>query len=117
MPASVEAALAAFPLRVKRYALRRGSGGDGMYRGGDGLVRDVEFLATARVTVLSERRKRPPPGCHSGRHGHTGENVLLRGGYEEVKLAGKKVLDVEAGDILSIRTPGGGGWGAPDKDE
>ena len=86
-------------------------------QGGDGLVRDVEFLAPARVTILSERRKFPPPGFHGGHHGVTGKNVLLRGGYEEVHLAGKETLDVEEGDVLSISTPGGGGWGAPEDDQ
>ena len=117
MNTPVEAFEFAFPMRLKRYAIRRGSGGRGKYRGGDGLVRDVEFLAPARVTILSERRKFPPPGFHGGHHGETGENVLLRGGYEEVHLAGKETLDVEPGDVLSIRTPGGGGWGAPEDDE
>ncbi len=111
----VEAMEFAFPLRLKRYALRRGSGGRGQHNGGDGLVRDVEFLSPARVTVLSERRKFAPPGYHGGHHGEPGENVLFRGGVEEVQLAGKETLDVEAGDILSIRTPGGGGWGAPEE--
>ncbi len=110
----VEAMEFAFPLRLKRYALRRGSGGRGQHNGGDGLVRDVEFLSPARVTVLSERRKFAPPGHHGGHHGEPGENVLFRGGVEEVQLAGKETLDVEAGDILSIRTPGGGGWGVPE---
>ncbi len=110
----VEAMEFAFPLRLKRYALRRGSGGQGQHNGGDGLVRDVEFLSPARVTVLSERRRFAPPGHHGGHHGEPGENVLFRGGVEEVQLAGKETLDVEAGDILSIRTPGGGGWGAPE---
>ena len=114
MNTPVEALEFAFPLRLRRYALRRGSGGDGWHRGGDGLVRDVEFLSPARVTVLSERRRFAPPGYHGGHHGAPGENVLLRGGYEEVRLAGKETLDVAAGDILSIRTPGGGGWGAPE---
>ncbi len=116
MNTPIEAMEFAFPLRLRRYALRRGSGGPGKHKGGDGLVREVEFLAPARVTILSERRKRPPPGYHGGDHGQTGENVLLRGGYEEVQLAGKEILDVEAGDVLSIRTPGGGGWGAPNED-
>ena len=116
MNTPIEALEFAFPLRVRRYALRRGSGGKGQHSGGDGLVRDVEFLSPARVTVLSERRKNPPPGLHGGHHGHTGENVLLRGGYEEVKLAGKETFDVAAGDVLSIRTPGGGGWGRPEED-
>ena len=117
MNTPVEAFEFAFPMRLKRYAIRRGSGGRGKYQGGDGLVRDVEFLAPARVTILSERRKFPPPGFHGGHHGETGENVLLRGGYEEVHLAGKETLDVEPGDVLSIRTPGGGGWGAPEDDK
>jgi N-methylhydantoinase B len=111
MNTPIEALEFAYPLRLKRYALRRGSGGQGKYNGGDGLVRDVEFLTRARVTILSERRKFPPPGFHGGHHGQPGENILFRGGYEEVNLAGKETLDVEAGDVLSIRTPGGGGWG------
>ena len=110
----IEALEFAFPLRMKRYALRRGTGGAGKFSGGDGIVRDVEFLAPARVTILSERRKFPPQGFHGGHHGQPGENVLLRGGYEEVHLAGKETLDVEAGDVLSLRTPGGGGWGKPE---
>ena len=114
MNTPIEALEFAFPLRMKRYSLRRGSGGKGRHNGGDGLVRDVEFLTPARVTILSERRKIPPPGYHGGHHGEPGENVLLRGGYEEVHLSGKETMDVEAGDILSIRTPGGGGWGKPD---
>ncbi len=113
MNTPIEALEFAFPLRLKRYALRRGSGGAGQRQGGDGLVRDVEFLSPARVTILSERRKFHPPGSHGGHQGQPGENVLLKGGYEEVQLAGKETLDVEPGDILSIRTPGGGGWGQP----
>ena len=117
MNTPIEAMEFAFPLRLKRYALRRGSGGKGKYNGGDGLVRDVEFLSPARVTILSERRKQAPLGSHGGHDGHSGENVLFKGGYEEVKLAGKEVLDVEPGDVLSIRTPGGGGWGPPEERE
>ena len=109
----IEAMEFAFPLRIRRYALRRGSGGDGKYKGGDGLIREVEFLGLARVTLMSERRKRPPPGYHGGHHGEPGENLLLRGGVEEVALSGKELIDVEAGDILSVRTPGAGGWGEP----
>ena len=113
MNTPIEALEFVYPLRLQRYALRSGSGGDGKFTGGDGLVRDVEFLARARVTILSERRRFAPYGLHGGHHGERGENVLFRGGYEEVKLSGKEVLDVEPGDVLSIRTPGGGGWGAP----
>ncbi len=117
MNTPIEALEFAFPLRMKRYALRRGSGGRGQHNGGDGLVRDVEFLSPVRVTILSERRRFPPPGYHGGHHGRPGENVLLRGGYEEVRLAGKETLDVDAGDVLSIRTPGGGGWGKPEDEQ
>ena len=115
MNTPIEALEFAFPLRLKRYALRRGTGGKGLHQGGDGLIRDVEFLSPARVTILSERRKFSPPGYHGGHHGHPGENVLFRGGYEEITLAGKETLDVESGDILSIRTPGGAGWGEPEE--
>ena len=114
MNTPIEAMEFAFPLRLRRYALRRGSGGDGQFRGGDGVVREVEFLAPARVTLMSERRRRPPPGYHGGHHGEPGENVLFRGGVEEVQLAGKELIDVEAGDVLSVRTPGAGGWGPPE---
>ena len=113
----IEALEFVFPMRLQRYAIRHGSGGDGKYRGGDGLVRDVEFLSRSRVTVLSERRKFAPYGLHGGHPGEHGENALLRGGYEEVKLSGKEVLDVELGDVLSVRTPGAGGWGAPPEEE
>ena len=115
MNTPIEAMEFVYPLRLRQYTVRRGTGGDGKFKGGDGLTRDVEFLTPARVTVLSERRKRAPYGLHGGHHGTPGENVLLRGGYEEVKLSGKEVLDVEPGDVLSIRTPGGGGWGTPEE--
>jgi N-methylhydantoinase B len=117
MNTPIEALEFAFPLRLQRYALRRGSGGRGKFQGGDGLVRDVEFLVPARVTILTERRKTAPQGFQGGHHGQTGENVLLRGGYEEVHLAGKETFDVEPGDVLSLRTPGGGGWGTPDAEQ
>jgi N-methylhydantoinase B len=115
MNTPIEALEFVYPMRLQRYAIRRGSGGAGKFRGGDGLVRDVEFLSPVRVTILSERRKYAPYGLplgpDAGHPGERGENVLLRGGYEEVRLSGKEVLDVEVGDVLSIRTPGGGGWG------
>ena len=113
MNTPIEALEFVYPFRLQRYALRPDSGGAGKHRGGDGIVRDMEFLARARVTVLSERRKFAPYGLHGGHEGQRGENVLYRGGYEEIVLSGKEVLDVEPGDVLSIRTPGGGGWGTP----
>jgi len=95
-----------FPLRLRRYALRRDSGGDGQRRGGDGLVRDFEFLSPAEVTLLTERRRHAPWGLAGGGAGAPGEN-RLNGGV----LPGKTTIKVTAGDRLSIATPGGGGWG------
>ena len=114
MNTPIEALEFVYPFRLRRYALRPGSGGAGKFRGGDGIVRDMEFLSHARVTILSERRKFAPYGLHGGHHAERGQNVLFRGGYEEVVLSGKEVLDIEPGDVLSIRTAGGGGWGTPE---
>ena len=106
----VEALEYAYPLRVLRYALRKGSGGAGRHRGGDGLVRDVEFLSAATVTILSERRRTRPYGLQGGQAGKPGRNLLVRAG-QETDLPGKCEIQVEPGDVLSLRTPGGGGWG------
>ena len=102
----VEVLEMAFPLRVKRYQIRSGSGGAGMHRGGDGLVREFEFLAPAAVTLLTERRRRQPWGLQAGGSGAAGENR-----YNGALLPGKVTLDVQAGGRLSVCTPGGGGWG------
>jgi N-methylhydantoinase B len=112
----VEALEYAYPCRVRRYALRAGSGGAGQHRGGDGLVREIEFLCPATVTILSERRRTAPYGLQGGKPGAKGQNVLLRDG-EEKELAGKAELRVARGDLLSLRTPGGGGWGTPSDPE
>lgn len=95
-----------FPLRVRRYQLRRGSGGRGLRAGGDGLVREFEFLAPARATLLTERRRHAPWGSAGGQAGAPGRNLV--NGRE---LPGKLTLDLAAGDVLTIETPGGGGWG------
>ncbi len=107
----VEALEYAYPLRIRRYALRRGSGGKGRNRGGDGLVREIEFLCPATVTLLTERRRTAPYGLQGGGAGARGRNVLTRAGHVE-DLPGKAQVQVNAGDVLSIQTPGGGGWGA-----
>jgi len=106
----VEALEHAYPFRITQYGIRRGSGGAGTYRGGDGLRRDLQVLGPARVALLCERRERGPSGARGGKDGATGENVLIRDGEERV-LKGKDTFWVEAGDIISIRSPGGGGWG------
>jgi N-methylhydantoinase B len=110
----VEALEYAYPLRVRRYGLRPDSGGAGRHRGGDGLVRDVEFLCPATVTLLTERRRTAPYGLQGGDPGERGRNLLIRQGQEE-DLGGKVEARVEAGDVLSLRTPGGGGWGTPEE--
>jgi N-methylhydantoinase B len=100
----------AYPLRVERYALRAGSGGRGRHAGGEGLQRDLRFLAAAKVTVLSERRRLAPWGLQGGGPGACGENVLTIDGVPTA-LPGKFSLEVPPGALLSLRSPGGGGWG------
>jgi N-methylhydantoinase B len=107
----IEALEHAYPLRVTRYEIRRGTGGDGRFRGGDGLRRDLMALAPARVALLTERRDRGPAGARGGRDGAPGENVLIRHGVEE-RLPSKATFSIEAGDVVSVRSPGGGGWGS-----
>jgi N-methylhydantoinase B/oxoprolinase/acetone carboxylase alpha subunit len=101
------------PIRIRQYRIRRGSGGAGRFRGGDGLIREYEALAETTVTVLSDRRRRAPYGAAGGRPGAAGRNVLIRGGREE-ELPGKIELRLRPGDRLRIETPGGGGYGPPD---
>ncbi|MBC8115782.1 MAG: hydantoinase B/oxoprolinase family protein, partial [Candidatus Saccharimonas sp.] len=102
-----------YPVRIHEFAIRRGSGGAGNHRGGDGIVRQVEFLKPLRVSILSERRGPYAPfGLHGGEPGQLGRNTLQRAGSAEViDLGGKVSLDVQAGDVLTIETPGGGGFG------
>jgi N-methylhydantoinase B len=109
----VEALEHAYPFRVMRYGLRRGTGGRGLHSGGDGLRRDLMLFGPAQVALLCERRVNGPPGARGGDAGTPGANVLIRNG-EEKSLPGKATFFAEAGDIISIRSPGGGGWGAPD---
>ncbi len=108
----IEALELQFPMRVRRYALRRDSGGEGAQRGGDGIVREMEFLGPATVTLLTERRENAPYGLQGGGPGAPGENILHRKDGEETRLPSKVTFRAEPGDILSLHTPGGGGWGA-----
>jgi N-methylhydantoinase B/oxoprolinase/acetone carboxylase alpha subunit len=89
--------------------LRVGSGGAGRYRGGEGLCRELVFLAPATVTLLTERRKRAPYGLHGGEPGAVGVNKLEHDGTV-IQLPGKVTFDARIGDVLSICTPGGGGY-------
>jgi len=95
-----------YPIRVNRYAIRDNSGGKGLHQGGDGLVREYEFLAPAQLSLLTERRSHAPWGLQGGEPGKPGENFL-----NGKALPGKASLLVDSKDLLSIATPGGGGWG------
>jgi N-methylhydantoinase B len=99
-----------YPVRVRRYGLRRGSGGKGKYRGGDGIVREVELLVDAQVGLLSDRRKTAPYGLAGGGDGAKGKNELISRGRRK-RLASKCGFYATAGDIVRIESPGGGGWG------
>ena len=108
-----EALELAYPLRVLENSIRRGSGGKGKHRGGDGLVRRTEFLGDARVTLITERRTGRPWGASGGGEGKAGQNWLETGDGRERELPGKIVISVKAGEAIRLETPGGGGWGSP----
>lgn len=111
----VEALERAFPLRVLRQRLRRGSGGAGRSRGGEGIERDLQVLTDATVSLITERRISQPWGLAGGEPGAVGENWLLPGGDESraERLPDKCTIQLKAGDVLRMLTPGGGGWGGP----
>jgi N-methylhydantoinase B len=104
----IEAFELEYPMRVERYELLDGTGGDGLHRGGDGLVRSIRVLEPASASLLTDRRRHEPAGANAGGPGGPGHN--LRNGAE---LPPKTSIDLESGDVLTIETPGGGGWGAP----
>jgi N-methylhydantoinase B len=106
----IEALEFSYPLRVCRYEIRAGSGGEGKFNGGDGIIREIEVLTDCQVTLLTERRKIAPYGMAGGKPGAVGENIIIRDGKHR-SLPSKGKFDLKAGDVLSIRTPGGGGYG------
>lgn len=111
----MEALERAFPLRVRRYRVRAGSGGAGEHPGGDGIERDVQVLEDCTVSLVTERRVSAPWGLAGGEPGLPGENLLLPGGDETraERLPDKCTVRLQAGDVLRMLTPGGGGWGRP----
>ena len=101
----------AYPLRVQRYEIRRGSGGAGKYRGGDGIVREIEVLTEAEVTLLSERRTHAPFGLAGGNDGEKGNACAMRTDGSTEKLPGKFSLRLSKGERIRIESPGAGGFG------
>jgi N-methylhydantoinase B len=112
----VEALEYAYPIRVHRYSLRPGSGGSGRYRGGDGIIRELEVLADAEVTLLSDRHNRGPSGANGAADGATGKAVIRRTDGSQEELPGKFSVRLRCGEKIRIDTPGGGGWGKPSGD-
>ncbi|MCB0213757.1 MAG: hydantoinase B/oxoprolinase family protein [Anaerolineae bacterium] len=106
----IEALEYAYPFRVHRYEIRRGSGGAGRQKGGDGIRREMELLHEAQLTLITERRQIAPYGADGGQPGQRGKNTLLREA-QEIDLPGKTTQTLYKGDILRIETPGGGGFG------
>jgi len=108
----IEALEYAYPFRVRRYSYREGSGGEGQFRGGDGLIRELEMLADVQVTLLAERRRFRPYGLEIGGEGAPGRAWIVKAGSgEEQILPGKCSRYLSPGDVLHVETPGGGGWG------
>ncbi|KAJ3080657.1 hypothetical protein HK100_010091 [Physocladia obscura] len=102
-----------YPVLLRQFGLRQGSGGDGLHRGGDGVIRELEFLETLNVSILSERRVFQPYGMNGGDPGQSGINLLQRKGQTQaVNFGGKNATIVHNGDLITIMTPGGGGYGA-----
>ena len=108
----IEALEYAYPFRMQRYSYRPNSGGKGRFCGGDGLLREIELLADAQVTLLSDRRKSRPYGLAGGKPGAVGSAIHISG-ENRVVIAAKSSILAKKGDVISIETPGGGGWGEP----
>lgn len=102
-----------FPVRVEEFSIRRGSGGAGLHRGGDGIVRQLRFLDDMTVTVLTSNRIRQPHGAGGGQPGQSGLNTVLRQNGNREPLAGNDRAELKSGDAFIMETPGGGGFGVP----
>jgi N-methylhydantoinase B len=103
----------AYPVRLRRYSFRPGSGGPGLHTGGDGIVREIELLTDVQVTLLADRRSRGPYGLSGGADGAAGRTTVVRPDGSEEELPGKISVRLRAGDRVRVESPGGGGWGKP----
>ncbi|XP_020222765.1 5-oxoprolinase isoform X2 [Cajanus cajan] len=102
-----------YPVILHKFGLREKSGGGGFHKGGDGLVREIEFRRPVTVSILSERRVHAPRGLKGGKDGARGANFLIKKDNRKIYLGGKNTVNVLPGEIIQILTPGGGGWGSP----
>jgi 5-oxoprolinase (ATP-hydrolysing) len=100
-----------YPIREEHFGLRRGSGGAGRYRGGDGVVRKIRFLEPMQAAILSNRRRHAPFGLAGGEPGKPGRNTVLRADGAQQTLEFADQTELAAGDVVVIETPGGGGFG------
>jgi len=113
MNTPIEIAERVYPIIYTAYKIREGSGGRGRFRGGDGIIRSFRVLRPARLSIMSERIKRPPWGLHGGEPGKPGKIVIRKRDGRELVMPGKFSIVLEEGDEVIIETPGGGGWGPP----
>jgi N-methylhydantoinase B len=106
----IEALEYSYPFLVTEYSIRRGTGGKGLHKGGDGIVREIHLQSDGEITVLSERRRLAPYGLHGGESGTVGKNTIFRDG-KAMEKPGKFSSALKKNDIVRIETPGGGGYG------
>lgn len=102
-----------YPVILRNFSLSKNTGGAGHWRGGDGVSRELLFRKKLHLSVLTERRVYHPYGINGGQHGQRGSNLMFYADGRIVNLGGKTSVDVSAGDIFSLMTPGGGGYGRP----
>jgi len=105
----------AYPVRLRQYSFRSSSGGAGLHTGGDGIVREIEVLTDAQVTLLADRRSRGPYGLAGGAEGAPGRTTIIRRDGSEEEIPGKTSVRLRAGERVRIESPGGGGWGRPNR--
>lgn len=110
-----------YPVILREFSIREGSGGAGKFRGGDGVIRDIEFRIPVQVSILSERRVFHPYGLNGGQDAECGVNTWMRkdeaaeAGVRVINLGGKNTAKMKPGERIIINTPGGGGWGVPEE--
>jgi 5-oxoprolinase (ATP-hydrolysing) len=100
-----------FPVRLEEFSIRKDSGGEGAHNGGCGVVRKIRFLRPMKAAIISSHRKFPPKGLNGGEDGKSGHNYVVRAGGDVEKLDGRALVEMEAGELFVVKTPGAGGFG------